>query len=1523
MTIRADDTSIAIIGMAGRFPGARNIDELWNLLKAGKDARTELSDTDLLNAGVPRSSLSDPNYVKFSMKLADPDRFDAEFFGYGPKQALSIDPQQRLFLECAWEALESCGYGQIPEELSVGVFGGCGHNGYINYLSHGGPLEPAETVQRLIDTDKDFLTTRVAYKLGLTGPSVTIQTACSTSLVAVHLACRSLLDYECDVALAGGASVRLQQEKGYLHVSGVRSPDGYCRAFDAAADGTVFGDGVALVVLRRLTDAIAAGDPIQAVIRTTVVNNDGSRKIGYTAPGLRGQSELLARALDFADLQPQDISLLEAHGTGTPLGDAIELEALHKVYNTPGARRFCAIGSIKANIGHLDTASGVTGLIKVALCLKHKTLVPSVNISKPNTQLEAPHSPFYVNTELKPWQPLDARPRRGAVSSLGIGGTNAHAILEEAPEIAAAAESAVECLLPISAHDPKALRRIGDNLADHLSAQPDVNLADVAHTLQSGRRRFNWRRVVVGDRIADVCAALRERSPGNTDCVNTESSGRPVVLMFSGQGAQTPGMAAGLYATDREFAAEFDWCAHRFSTLFDMDIRGVVDGSVAPEMAGTPADQLFAQPAMFALEYCLGRMLMRSGIQPAAVIGHSIGEYAAACIAAALSAEDAVYLVGRRAQLMAAMPRGAMLAVCLTETQAREWVDHRSTSIAAVNAVDECVISGETAAIHAIAARLESQGIQHHLIKSPVAGHCPAMAPAAAALREAAMQRVMSRPAIPLVSCVSGDFASDEHVTQSDYWSNNLLLPVQFRKGLTQLARKRGSIFVEVGPGSTLTRLARRELGQAKDFSFLSTLTDMGLTTRTHLLTAVGDLWCLGADIDWGRLHKDRRPRRVWLPPYPFNSQRFSPLQRSHEESGHPIEAAVTARPALEPLLYTPAWKCAVPRKSAPLAADPGVWLLLADDTGFATGLCERLREKGQIVVVLKPAARYGESDGVFSVRPTIDRDYERVAEVLAGRGNGVRRIIHCWSMTRDAAQSAQADPFDLGYSSLLSVVQVFARAGQMQEGSVLVVSNAIWNVSGEERAMPAKAAMAALCKVLGQECPDIRFAVIDAHAPEQYVEKLVMECAFIGADPIVAYRNGLRLVPVYEQVDLESSGEPSGGICDGGLYAITDGLSEVGLALAQGLARKHQARLLLITSQPFPERSAWALELDAQPASATPAAGKIRQILAMEQSGAQVLVACVDITEEVALTSAITAAEARFGALCGLFHLAMDRKSLPVEARPAELDAYDLVVRVRNDSQEIQALSNVLRGLTLQFCVVFTGNSSILGGVRLGVHAAASAVLDSEVVALNSTSPFPWYLVNWDEWLTDASDDGRSGDSPATAAQYALTASQALAALWLIVSSWPATQVIVSAVPFQSRLMPGKLRPSGNGQVAPERGSEIPFISEAAPAQSVGYVAPRTELERTVLGFWKDVLGGEDIGVEDHFLERGGDSLIALRIIARVKDRFGVSVPPASFIGSKGTIAGVVKEIATLMAMDHDSSVVEDRLATIAGSRA
>ena len=871
---------IAVIGLSGRFPGAKNIDQFWYNLRNGIESIHRFTEQELESMGVAPDVFNHPNYVKAGAVLENVEMFDADFFGFSPREAEMTDPQHRIFLECAWKAIENAGYDVEYYMGPIGVFAGASPNYYISMLrSDFEATSVAEAYAREIGNEKDYLSTRVSYKLNLKGPSLTVQTACSTSLVAVQLACQSLLSYQCDMALAGGISINAQQKGGYFYQEGlIPSPDGHCRAFDAKAQGTVIGQGVGIVVLKRLTDALADGDTIRAVIKGSAINNDGSLKVGFTAPSVNGQVEVIAMAQALSGVSPEDISYIEAHGTATPLGDTIEIEALNQVFRAGTDRKgFCAIGSVKTNIGHLDAAAGVTGLIKTVLALEHKEIPPSLYFKKPNPEIDFENSPFYVNTKLEEWK-SSGMPRRAGVSSFGIGGTNAHVILEEAPVVRASGESRAWQLLVLSAKTSNALDTMTTNLVEFLKQHPDINLADIAYTLHVGRNAFNLRRMIVCNSIDDAVPALDTQDAKRVMTSFQEPINKDIVFMFSGQGSQYVNMGLELYRSESQFRQAIDRCSELLHALLGLDLRDILYPSGEnPEEAAQKLEQTsITQLALFTIEYALAKLWMSWGIQPVALVGHSIGEYVAACLAEVFCLEDALSLVAARGRLIQELPGGSMLAVFLSEKEIEPFLGEE-LSLAVMNGPSICAVSGNHEAIENLEKELSQKGVDFRPLHTSHAFHSKMMDPIVDSFAEQVKQVKLNPPQIPFLSNVTGTWISTEEATNPGYWAKHLRQTVRFSDCARELLKEPNRIFLEVGPGITLSTLVSQHPDKQREQLVVASIRHPKeeKSDIAFILNTLGRLWLSGIRVAWSAFYANENRYRIPLPTYPFERKRY------------------------------------------------------------------------------------------------------------------------------------------------------------------------------------------------------------------------------------------------------------------------------------------------------------------------------------------------------------------------------------------------------------------------------------------------------------------------------------------------------------------------------------------------------------------------------------------------------------------------------------------------------------------------
>jgi phthiocerol/phenolphthiocerol synthesis type-I polyketide synthase E len=1321
---------IAIIGMAGRFPGANNIAEYWRNLRDGVESITFFSDEELQKAGVETSRLNSPSFVKAKGAIENGDMFDAAFFGFTPREAEIMDPQHRLFMECVWTALEDAGYDPETYKGAIGLYGGEGMNSYLllNLMSNRDLLDSVGLLQASVQNRGDHLTTHVAYELNLKGPSLTIQTACSTSLVAVHTACQSLLNFECDMALAGGVTITVPLKNGYTYLDGgIYSPDGHCRAFDEQAHGTVQGDGVAVVALKRLSDALNDGDMIHAVIRGSAVNNDGSLKVGYTAPGVNGQAEVIAEAHAVSGVNPETITYVETHGTGTALGDPVEVEALTRAFrHGTDAKRFCAIGSVKTNIGHLDAAAGVSGLIKTVLALKHRQIPPSLNFENENPRIDFANSPFYVNAELSEWS-ANGEPRRAGVSSFGIGGTNAHVVVEEAPERVASESTRTWALLPLAARTSSALDAATLNLHAYLKENPELNLADVAHTLQVGRKKLNHRRVVVCHNIEDAVRALETLDARRVFTSLQEPRNRPVVFLFPGQGAQYVRMGLEFYEAEPIFREHVDSCSEILKAHLGFDLRDVLYPSdEALEEAKEKLNQTFVtQPALFVTEYALAKQWMHWGVTPEAMIGHSIGEYVAACLAGVLSVEGALRLVAARGRLIQSLPSGSMLVVSLPEEKLRTMIESRpELAIAAINSPGLCTVSGTHETIDELERELKPQGLTLRRLQTSHAFHSPMMEPILETFIEEVSTVTLKPPTMPYLSNVTGDWIRAEEATDPCYYARHIRQTVLFNHGISEIFSNPERLLLEVGPGNALTVLSRHHPLRGAAQVVLSSLrrADEQEPDEASMLTTLGRMWLANVNVDWERISGGERRRRIPLPTYPFERQRYW----IEPQAGHVSRNPLRKDPELGNWFYAPSWRRST--TAVEKHDQKRRWLIFADECGIGEQLKEKLEKLGHEVIAVHSGEGFERiDDQSYAVNPGTRADYDALFKEIGAISDSPQTIVHLWNVTREEQTFDLEESQARGFYSLLYLAQALGdqlltlMPGDVdveEKLNICVVSNNLQEVTGEEELCPEKATLLGPCRVISQEYQNILCRSIDVVLREsgsarqqQLVDDLLAEVASESTDRVVAYRGRHRWVQDFEHIRLDVAAEAPVKLRERGVYLITGGMGGMGLEFAQYLAESVNARLVLV--------------------GRTPLAPDDEKIRAIEDAGGEVLLAGADVTDEFQMNGVVQQARERFGEINGVVHAAGVPGAGMIQIKTPAMAANVLAPKVAGT----RVLDRVLKDAKLDFFVMCSSRSSILGGFGNVDYCAANAYLDAFAHYKRATNGGAAVSVNWDAW--------------------------------------------------------------------------------------------------------------------------------------------------------------------------------------------
>jgi phthiocerol/phenolphthiocerol synthesis type-I polyketide synthase E len=1340
-TAAAAERHVAIIGMACRLPGAATVQEFWRGLIDGIESISTFTDEELLESGVEPRLVASPDYVRSRGVIGGADRFDAAFFGFTPREAELLDPQHRVFLECAWHALEDGGY--VPGDAAgrIGVFGGVGTNWHLG-AAHGHPdvRKVSSSASVVIANDKDYVTTRVSYKLGLTGPSVNVQSACSTALVATILGMNCLLSHQCDLVLAGGATIEVPEKQGYLFQDGgMESPDGHCRPFDAGANGTVFSRGGGVVLLKRLTDAIEDGDHIYAVILDGAINNDGALKMGFTAPSVNGQVEVAIEALERAGVTPDVLSFVEAHGTATALGDPIEVESLTQAFRAyTDAERYCALGSVKGNIGHTDVASGAAGLIKTALALEQGKLPPSLNFTAPNPKINFDRSPFFVNTELRDL-PSGDRPRRALVNCFGVGGTNACAVLQEPPARTPSAPCRPEKLLLMSARTRAALDALTDSVRAHVQERPGIDLDALAYTYQVGRRAFACRRALVFSDRDDLLGQLDRSGGGPSTMVDADGALR-VTFAFPGQGNQYAGMGRGLYLTEPVYRDVVDRASEVLKPILDADLRAILYGEdpVAASMLGQTR---VTQPALFVTSYAVARLWMSWGLEPDAMIGHSVGEYVAGCLGGVFSFEDALVAVAHRGRLVQQLPGGSMLAVLLPEQEASARLT-AGLSVAAINAPNLTVVSGPTDEVVSLEGQLRRDKVFSMRLETSHAFHSSMMDPALPEFERVLADVRLAAPLRPISSTLTGRWLTPAEATDPDYWTRHMREPVRFMDGLRTLLESDGRTMVlECGPGRSLSSAARHQIDRSSPHAVLASMRAEGdsESDANMMVKAAGELWKAGRAIDWTAFHGGRPPGRVSAPGYPFERQRYALTPVSAAPPPHTTPNGLE----LERWFYVPGWRRAPSPELVGARVDPAeqTWLVFEDELGIAVELYAILQRVGADVVSVRAGHEYRQlDDHTFSVGPGVRGDYDELAAALKRAGRAPVRIVHLWNVdgdTRAASLDCVESAEKRAFYSPLFLAQALSGHSMTRDVRLLVAADGVCDVTGEDVCCPLKALAVGPCRVIAKEIPEFRarFAAVAAPsaggAARLLAEQVARELELDTAEAVVAFRGRHRWVECFENVRLAPGEDLAARLHAGGTYLITGGLGGLGLFLARQIADRVPAHLVLTHRTPLPPREHWPTWLSEHSAQ-DDTSQRIQGILELERAGATVTLAQADCADVAVMRSVVQEAEAGLGPIRGVIHAAGVAGGGIATLKTEEMAAEVLAPKIRG----ALVLHEVLAGAPLDFMLMFSSITSVLGEAGRVDYCAANNVMDALAHYWHQRErSSPVTSIGWDSW--------------------------------------------------------------------------------------------------------------------------------------------------------------------------------------------
>ncbi len=1566
------DHDVAVISMTGRFPGASSVEGLWKNLEHGVESFAEITTEDIERAGSYGILASHPNYVWRRPVLDDIRGFDATLFGFSPREAMITDPQIRIFLECVYEALDLAGYGRTGERGRVGIFAGNNVSMYMQeqFLNRPEILLRVDPHELIVGNDKDSLTTVAAYRLDLTGPAVSVQTFCSTSAVAIHMACQSLRQGECDMALAGGVCVRVPDRVGYIYTEGgMESPDGRVRTFDAKGRGGVFGDGSAVVVLKLLHRAVTDRDAVLAVIRGSAINNDGASKFSYTAPSVVGQAAAVAAALADAEVAPRDVSYVEAHGTATELGDPIEVAALTRAFRaaelTHGGkelrdRQYCAIGSVKTNVGHLDRAATVTGFIKVIEAMRHELIPRSLHYETPNPDIDFARSPFFVAGTAIPWPRQAGRPRLAGVNGLGMGGTNVHIVVQEAPDPPPRPPlDRVWQALPVSGQSEQAAADYCERMADHLSsdAGQQQHLADIAFTLQAGRGLFPHRRVVVADSVKAAAAAFAGSQADRASLLARRDpiKGRRSAFLFAGVGEHYSGMVADLYRTEPAFRRHLAVGQALLSEYSRIDVitaltsehpPGAGTGDLAAMMgrapgpaAGPLSSTAISQPAVFLAEYALAQTLIGWGIRPALVLGYSVGEYVAACLAGVLSPPDAIRVVAYRASLIDSLPGGSMLAVGRTWDELSALVPDladRGIDLSAATS-GQTVVGGPPEAVAELASLLRGHRIACRELDTTHAFHTRMLEPAADELTRWIAEHIsLNAPTLPYVSNVTGELATGELVTDPGYWAKHMCQPVRFADALATVLGRTDHALIELGPGKSLGAMARSH--PACDRSrwplILTTMpaaADNEAGDRT-LAGFLAEAWLTGVNVDWEAYHRgndDWTPGRVPVPGYPFQHQSYwltkdslpdVPLPQFFTDSAGvdasrgadalgPVSSGEANSEArydeyeTQPLLPEDQWfNVGVWRERAPRPpmAKPGQqWVVFTgagDADAIAGPLQAELAAAGRDVALVRPGPAFAAEANGYRIRPGNIEDTAELFTALKHDGRTPDRVVHLWTLTSAPVE----DTIRLGLHTLVAIAHAAHEVG-FGEWKLDVVTAGTFQVSGGEPIVPIRSTVHGPCTILPVEYPGCAIRVVDlvqeAGVP---VADVLAELRSDPRNQVVALRGGRRWTPDFEVLELAAEGEPvpgpdAGQFREGGVYLITGGLGGIGLGLAERIVDAYHARLVLFGRTPVPPREQWEAIL-ADPTAKAEVRRRIENLLALEAKGAEFEIVAGDVARVDDVRRAVRRARERFGALHGVLHAAgvpgmgmMQFKTI------ADMDRV-LAPKVAGTL----AIAEAIGDAPLDFLVLFSSVASWTGALGQADYSAANSFLDA--FARSGALPQAKVVsIGWGEWTWNGWTEGLEGYEPILRQFYThhrevfgISFDAGWRCLVRILGR-PEPYIVVSTQDFAATVADSRSYTIDDIQAGARRGRGD--SRHPRPDLSTPYVAPSTEAEVRIAGIWGEWLGVDQVGCLDNFFELGGNSLIGVSIIHAVRQALEVDHIPAHLLYQAPTVSALAAE--------------------------
>ncbi|WP_306352327.1 non-ribosomal peptide synthetase/type I polyketide synthase [Flavobacterium sp. '19STA2R22 D10 B1'] len=1475
-----ENRDIAIIGMSIKTPGARTISEYWNLLEKGQEPSYRFTEEELLASGVSRSLINNKNYVRSGFYLKDRNFFDASFFGYMPSEAQLLDPQTRLLHEVVWSALEDSGYNPLNYRGLIGLYAGnkanLGWQAYNLLAENSGKID-GYTASYL--QDKDFANSLIAYKLNLKGAVNTVNTACSTSLVAIHHAAKSLLSGENDLAVAGGVSLQIGRKEGYIYQEGmISSPDGHTRSFDVLASGTVESEGAGVVVLKKLDKAIADGDNILAILKGSAINNDGNRKVGYTAPSVDGQIEVIKKAQQFSQVDPRTISYIETHGTATKLGDVIEFEALRQVFGNTGDK-YCGLGSVKSNIGHLDTAAGVAGLIKTVLCLQHQKLAPSLHFNTPNPELRYENSNLYINDTLSPWISSYDGPRRAGVSSFGIGGTNAHIILEEYSIQDEVLKTDKPQIFTLSAKTATALERSIVELQSFLQEKESVNLSNAAWTLQSGRTTFKHRMSFTASDRATAIERLEQGSYFRNQIHGDVK--KKVVFMFSGQGSQYVNMGKDLYASQEVFRETLDECfsiAEQISGNRYKEILFSEDANLIHETQNT-------QPILFVFEYALAKQLMHYGIQPDMMIGHSIGEYVAACLSGVFSLEDAIKIVIKRGSMIQSLPSGSMIGVGLRPEIANKYTTE-AISIATINSKERCTFSGTDEAIAALCEQLTEDGISYQSLQTSHAFHSSMMRPIEEEFTNFMETITIHTPKIPYISNVSGKSITIEDLNQKSYWSDHIRKTVRFEEGLENIVSQDHVVLIEVGPGSTLYNFARSYARQSETIRACNVVRHPKEEENdtSYFLNGIGKLWTFGVPIPWNEFHGNTPRHKISMPTYAFEPVVYSVAENLNELLSQDIfSREIRKNSEISQWFYQPTWKRDNRVTICEQVNKEDWYIVFLNDNSFSRLLINELAKTTTNIITVYAGNEFVKvSDTSYEIDLGNSADYQRIFDGLSSNTIHPKHIIQLLNINSVRQENDRLEK-QQGFYSLLYIAK--ALTGIKERVNVSVVTQELHKVFGNEDSPALVSLIEGILPVISQENPELQTRNIDVRVSEANTDtvlQLVREIQDVTPDRFVAHRLENRWVKVYDRIDVSNNiPVTSSKIKNKGVYLITGALGELGFVLAEYLLEKYDASLIL-TGRTFVSEKDQDLT-------------KYNRLQLLLEKG-NVAYFKANASDKSGMLTALSQGTAIFGEIQGIFHTAGVITGPSIRRGIHLLKEEESEIQFEAKVKGVEVLMDLFKDQPLDFCVFTSSLATVIGGKEFAAYAAANAYMDYVANAQcikNSIS------INFDGLSFNGETE-----------ELVLDPSELIEVIEHSLSRLSASQLVISVGDLEKRIQRWVAPATAKKEIMEKELLKVTTHTIDRSSLSTPFARPETETENKLYNLFEEFFEIKGIGIDDDFFEMGGDSLKAMTISNSIHKIFNVELNLKDFF-MNSTIRNLSKEIDFNIQIKDNKEVV------------